>query len=153
MNTVTKTNNGWRARNLFPGTLIPNDFFTMNWPGLDLFNGNEYAWLPAANLIENEKSFSVELSVPGYLKKDITVKVENNLLNISGSHKTEKSKEKKNYSRQEFSCDSFSRSFELPENVNEESITAKYTEGVLVVELPKSTVIPPKKKIKEITVD
>ena len=152
MNTPTKTNGGWRSRNLFPGTLIPTDFFNLTWPGFDFFNGNDQSWVPAANLTETEQSFAVELSVPGFLKRDISVHVENKILTISGTHKIEKSKEKKNYTRQEFRSDSFTRSFELPDNVSEANISAKYNEGLLTIELPKSKATSSKKKTTEIAV-
>jgi HSP20 family protein len=154
MNTLTKTNGGLRTRSLFPRTLLSDDFFNLTWPGFDFFNGNGFsdAWMPAANLKEDEKSFTVELSVPGYAKKDISVKVEDNILTISGERKEETKEKKKNYTRQEFSYGTFSRSFELPETVNDGKISAKCTDGVLLIELPKSEVTVTAKKTKEIPV-
>lgn len=153
MNTLTKTNGGLRTRSLFPRTLLSDDFFNLAWPAADFFNGNgDTEWMPAANLKEDEKSFTVELSVPGYAKKDISVRVEDNVLTISGERKEEKEEKKKNYTRQEFSYGSFSRSFELPEAVNDAKISATCTDGVLSVELPKTEVTISKKKVKEIPV-
>ena len=155
MNSLTKTNGGVRTRSLFPRTLLSDDFFSLAWPEIDFFNGDGFddKWMPAANLKEGEKSFTVELSVPGYTKKDIRVELsDNNILTISGERKEESKEKNKNYTRKEFSYGSFTRSFELPESVNDGKISAKCTDGVLFVELPKSEVTISKKKVKEIQI-
>lgn len=155
MNVLTKKNGELRTRSLFPRTLLSDDFFSFSWPGLNFFDGEKFSeeWMPAANLKEDEKSFSLELSVPGYTRKDIKVELDdNNLLTISGERKEEKKEEKKNYTRKEFSYGSFSRSFELPSQVDDKNISAKCTDGVLHIELPKSAVSISKSKVKEIAV-
>jgi len=70
-------------------------------------------------------------------EKDIDVRVENNLLTITGERKFEKNLAEENYLRVERSYGSFSRSFSLPNTVNPEGIHAEYSNGVLTVKLPK----------------
>ncbi len=111
-----------------------DDFFTR-----DVYNGNlRGANLPAVNISEDDTSFEVEVAAPGLKKEDFKISLENNLLTISGEHKTEnEEKEGKKISRREFSYTSFNRSFTLPETVKSDDIKAKYEDGVLKLELPK----------------
>jgi HSP20 family protein len=122
---------------------------------MDLFNedrdwGNGWtSKLPAANITESEKAFNIELAAPGLGKDDFNLTIDNQQLSI-GCEKEEKKESKKDqYSRKEFSYESFRRSFMLPESVNADKIKAVYKDGVLTVELPKkeTTIKTPMKKI------
>ena len=93
---------------------------------------------PAANIIENENDFSIELAVPGMSKEDFNIKLEDDILTISVEHKEVEEKDEKNFTRREFRYDGFSRSFTLPEIVDQEKIKADYKNGVLHLMLPKS---------------
>lgn len=106
--------------------------------------------LPAANIAENDQSYSIELAVPGFTKNDFKVKVQDNILTVSAETKMEKMEEQKTYKRREYDFSSFSRSFTLPENVKDDSIVAKYDNGMLKLDLPKTT--NPVVAAKEITV-
>ncbi len=153
--TLIKTNGGLRSRSLFPRTLMQDDFSNLDWPVFDLGNRLDLTtdWIPAANVKEDEKEFIVELSVPGYEKKEIHVEVDNNnMLRIFGEHKEESKEESENYSCKEFNYGSFTRSFQLPETVKEDKIAAKCKDGVLRVELPKKEATIINKKIKEIAI-
>ena len=105
--------------------------------------------LPMANIVEEEKEFVIEMAVPGMNKKDFNIAVENGMITISAEKKTETEEVKKNFTRKEFSYNTFSRSFTLPENVNEEKIVANYDNGLLKLHLGKKvlTKVPPKKEI------
>lgn len=93
---------------------------------------------PAVNITENNKNFEVEIAAPGMEKKDFNVAVENNILTISVEKKVEKDEKENNYSRKEFSYESFERNFTLPQNLIEENkIEAKYENGILKINLPK----------------
>lgn len=99
----------------------------------------DYAhYVPSVNIKESEKQFGIELSAPGFEKEDFKLKVEDNVLTVSGEHKTEKKEEGKNFLRKEFNYGSFSRSFNLGDLISEEKIDAKYENGILKIELPKS---------------
>ena len=105
---------------------------------------------PSANIIESEKDYHIELAAPGLEKKDFKIEMESGVLSISAEKKEEKKEEGKNFSRREFSCNSFCRSFALPENLLTEKIEARYDNGILRLSLPKKeiTVSKPKKEIK-----
>jgi len=106
--------------------LLTNDFFLEN------------KWIPAMNVKETEKSFEIDLAAPGFNKKDFEISIENGLLTISAETKVETKKEEDNYTRREYDYNSFSRTFTLPENVNEEEkIDATYNHGILKLVLNK----------------
>ena len=125
---------------------------------LNLDNLFENTWsgrgshLPAVNISETDKSYHVEVVAPGFKKEDFKVKVDDDILTISAETKTESTEEGKNkeYTRREYSSSSFSRSFQLPDNVKDDSITASYQDGILKLEMPKTA--QQQKTTKEITV-
>ena len=135
----------------FRNSFFPNRLFGSNLLDFDnelLLNRN--LSVPPANIIEDEKGFKLELSVPGFKKEDFNIDIEQGTLIISSEKKEESNKEEKNYSRKEFSYSSFSRSFQLPENTDENNISAKYENGVLHITIPKKEIASakPKKQIK-----
>lgn len=115
-----------------------SDFFeTDRFFDNDFFNNRWLTKVPATNIQERDNDFFIELAVPGMTKKDFNITVENNLLTISSEKEEEKEEKKKNYTRQEFSYSSFSRSFNLPDSINGDKVNAKYENGVLSIVLPK----------------
>ena len=94
-------------------------------------------YIPAANITENDKSFNIEIAVPGMKKEDFKINLENNVLTVSTEKESEKSEETKTYTRKEFVYGSFSRSFTLPKTVETDHIKASYESGILRIELPK----------------
>lgn len=105
---------------------------------------------PSVNIAEDDKEYKIEVAAPGLEKRDFKIELENKFLIISSEKEEEKKEENKNYKRREFSYSSFSRSFQLPENVLADKIDAKYENGILKINLPKKelTVSKPKKEIK-----
>jgi len=95
------------------------------------------AWAPTVDIYETSNELVVKADLPDMTEKDIDVRVENNLLTITGERKFEKNLAEENYLRVERSYGSFSRSFSLPNTVNPEGIHAEYSNGVLTVKLPK----------------
>ena len=92
---------------------------------------------PAANIIDNENDFTIQLAVPGMSKEDFRINLEHDILTISAELADAEEKGTVNYTRREFRYDVFSRSFSLPENINQEKIKADYKNGILSIMLPK----------------
>ena len=118
-----------------------NDFLTDDWFNSSLMNWrSEGASMPAVNVKESNDDFKIEVAVPGMKRDDFKVELDNNILTISSS-KEDKREEKDpdgEYTRREFSYQSFQRSFSLPESkVEGGKISAKYTDGILYVTVPK----------------
>lgn len=130
----------WRP--LFPNFFNSDDFFSDGlWKKMEV---------PAVNIAENEKAYEIEVAAPGLKKDDFKIAVEKGILTISAEKSEEKKEEKKNYTRQEYSYNSFSRSFSLPQDVKEDDIKAQYENGVLKLNVAKTAAEA--KKAKEITI-
>ena len=121
-----------------------------NWFDNDLFNW-EYnnhqaeATLPAVNIKENADAFKVEMAVPGFDKKDFKINLDHNVLTIASEKKVENEHNNgERYTCREYSYQSFSRSFTLPDAANGDKISAKYENGILNVEIPKRDEAKPK---------
>ncbi|MCB1043750.1 MAG: Hsp20/alpha crystallin family protein [Acidobacteria bacterium] len=88
---------------------------------------------PAIDVSETENRFEVSAELPGMTAEDISLKVHNGMLTLSGEHKREEEKEDKNYYRMERSYGSFQRAIPLPDNIDEDSVDAQFKNGVLTV--------------------
>ncbi|WP_232302862.1 Hsp20/alpha crystallin family protein [Draconibacterium sediminis] len=100
--------------------------------------------LPAVNVKETDDDFVIEVAAPGMSKNDFNVNFKNNVLTISSEKKNEKEEKNENYTRKEFSYQSFQRSFTVAENaVVGEKISAKYDNGILHIVLPKRDEVKP----------
>ena len=119
-------------RPFYMSNLFNDDFF----PVLQSRNSS----LPAVNIREDEKSYNLDLDVPGMDKKDLKIDINEDVLTISSESKNETEENKDGYKRKEFSYSSFCRSFYIPENVNRDKIEANYKDGILIVSLPKQEV-------------
>ena len=104
---------------------------------------------PAVNIIEKDNQFMIELAAPGNKKEDFEIEIEDGILSISSSsNKEDNTSEKETFTRHEFSYNSFSRSFTIPESVDVSSIEANYNEGVLLIKLLKlEEALPQPKKL------
>jgi len=133
-------------RNLFGLPQLTN-FFDDDWFNMKSFKQD----LPAAiNVVDNEKNYEVEVVAPGLKKEDFNISIENGVLCISGKTEKETEEKEKNYVRKEYSASSFSRSFTLPDNTDEESIAANYNDGILKLTINKNEVETVAKKEIEI---
>jgi HSP20 family protein len=92
----------------------------------------------ALDVAETDKTVEVRMDAPGIKAADIDIRLNNNVLTISGEKKEEKEEKGKTYHRVERSVGTFSRSITLPCPVNEDKIDAQYRDGVLTVTLPKT---------------
>jgi HSP20 family protein len=91
--------------------------------------------------METNDDFKIEVAAPGMKRNDFKVELDNNVLTISSQleNNREEKDENGNYTRREFSYQSFQRSFSLPEKkVQGDKITARYVDGILHVTVPKT---------------
>lgn len=135
----------------FPSLL--DKFFEGNMMDWNLSNFAEIdSTLPSVNVRENDNEIVIDLAAPGLKKNDFNVNYDNGRLTISSEKKDENiEKEGQKITRREFNYQSFQRSFNVPENmVDADKISAKYTDGILHVTLPKREESKPKpsKEIK-----
>jgi HSP20 family protein len=134
--TLTKRNGN--LLNSFPALF--DDFFNrdlFNWGQSNSSDTN--TTIPAVNIKETNDNYEVEVAAPGMTRNDFKVELDGHLLTIRSEKSDERqNKEDGNYTRKEFSYQSFLRTFNLPkEVVDAEKIQAKYSDGVLHLLIPK----------------
>ena len=118
------------------------------WPSLaDFFEGEwvNKGWKPAVNIVNNESNYEIQIAAPGTGKDSFDVKVENGMVIVNCKVESSSEEKEKNYTRREFSSRSFSRSFTIPQDADDE-VEASYTDGVLSISLKKVVTSEPKKK-------
>lgn len=126
---------------LFPALM--NEILRPDW-----FGGtqNTRTSIPAVNIKENEKDYSLELFVPGRAKEDFGIEIDDAVLTISSEIKESHAASEENFTRREFTITSFKRAFTLPEIVATDKIEAAYENGILKFKLPKKEEALPKPK-------
>ncbi|WP_181304515.1 Hsp20/alpha crystallin family protein [Rufibacter sp. XAAS-G3-1] len=100
-------------------------------------NRRVQGFTPAVDLWETEKSYEVELALPGLKKENITVEFEEGVLTVSGERTFNKGNEGQKYHRVENLYGKFRRAFQLPEHVDAAAIEAQFENGVLHISVPK----------------
>ena len=118
------------------------------WP--ELAWPHELAKLPVLDVYEEGGALVVKAEVPGLAKEEIDVRVEGDVLTISGKKEKEEKVERKDYYRFERSEGVFSRTVRLPAEVEAEKMTARLENGVLEIRAPKAD--PAKSKSRKVEV-
>lgn len=143
-----------RERSLAPRTmqsdfeeLVQRFFGDSDWPASrlpEVFQGKR---MPACDVAETAKEFTVTAELPGLEEKDIELELRGNYLLISGERKWKEEQKDKEYHRVETQYGVFQRSIPLPENLrlDPDAITASYQKGMLTVKIPKVEPTPPRK--------
>ena len=133
--------------------LMPSLFNELlNWG--NGFMPEEHVATPKMNISETDKSYEMELCVPGLKKEDLSISIdtENQLVVEMTKENKKEEKEERKWLRREFSSTQFKQVFTLPENVKREQISAKVENGILTVELPKFTEDEKKALAQKITI-
>jgi HSP20 family protein len=103
------------------------------------------SWLPSVDVREEADRFVVNVDLPGVDKKDIEIVAEKGVLTIKGERRAETKSNTASYERVERVSGTFLRRFTLPETAQAEAISAKQTNGVLEVTIPKQPQVQPKR--------
>lgn len=114
-----------------------------DWSNRNFSNTN--TTIPSVNIKENSDAFTVEVAAPGFEKGDFKIELNLNTLSISSEKKLEnETREGEVFTKREFSYQSFSRSFTLPQIADGDRIEANYQNGILTVLIPKREEAKPK---------
>lgn len=116
--------------------VFADEFFGRNFLD-DFFDLRTGVSNPSVNVIEGKDLFRIEVAAPGLSKDDFKIDLHNSLLTISSEKEDKKEEKDDKFMRREFSYTSFSRSFTLPNTVDNDKIKAGYTDGILTIEIPK----------------
>lgn len=103
------------------------------------------AWTPAVDIKENSNSYVLIADIPGVDPKDIDITMEGGVLTIRGERRWEEEEQKEGYRRRERLYGTFYRRFSLPDTADAEKISAKSTNGVLEVTIPKREQAQPRR--------
>lgn len=106
------------------------------------------SWIPPVDIYEKDHEILLKAEVPDMQRDQIDIRVENNMLTISGEKKFDQEVKEDQFHRVERSYGHFSRSFSLPATIDAEKVQADYKNGVLTIRLP----IREEAKPKQITV-
>lgn len=98
--------------------------------------GTSNSWAPACNVWENENGFHLQMALPGWEPKDITLEVTNQVLTVKGERTVETSESQK-YHLREIAEGQFTRLFRLPTFVDQSKASATHKHGLLTISFPK----------------
>lgn len=93
---------------------------------------------PVIDVSDDDNAFHVRAELPGMSKEDVDITLANGLLTIRGEKKQEDEEKGKNFYRQERAFGTFSRTLQIPVDVDESKIEARFENGVLNIDLPKT---------------
>lgn len=123
------------------------DEFFRRFSGLSRRSGSateNSEWSPAANISETAGEYLIKAELPEVRKEDVSITLQNGVITISGERKFRKEDKEESSLRVESFYGTFSRSFALPENADEEHVSAETRDGVLRVRIPKIAAKSPK---------
>jgi HSP20 family protein len=107
-------------------------------------NGGKFTWAPSADISETDTEYLIRAELPAVKKEDVKVTLDEGMITIHGERKEEKETKDEKFHRVESFRGSFSRSFSVPDNIDDKGISAESKDGVLTVHLPKTKPSPAK---------
>lgn len=110
------------------------------WPsGRDKSLSTTGDWSPNVDISETDDEFVVDAELPDVNKDGVKISLDNGILSIQGERKQEKEEKGRTFHRIERYYGNFSRSFTLPDNVDESKVKARFKDGVLNIQIPKTS--------------
>ncbi|MBU6439250.1 MAG: Hsp20/alpha crystallin family protein [Betaproteobacteria bacterium] len=101
-------------------------------------------WAPRVDISETPAAYVIKAEIPEVKKEDVKITIDAGTVTISGERRQETEQKDTKYHRVERYYGSFSRSFSLPGNVDEQAARAEFKEGVLSLSIPKAAEAKPK---------
>lgn len=123
-----------------------NQMLSAAWnPAVATEDVTNRGFLPAVDIRETPEFLTITAELPGLDKKDVQITLENQVLTISGERHFEKETKDETCHRIERSYGGFSRSFTMPANLKTDKVDARFLNGVLTIQMPKTEETKPKK--------
>jgi len=113
---------------------LVDNFLSETLPEYD----KEINFRPRVDILEKEKSFELHVLLPGLEKENVNLEIEGSKLIVSGERKQQETAENEKFYQVESFYGKFKRSFNLPKNVDTESIKAGFKNGILEISIEKS---------------
>ena len=135
--------------NMFP---FDEKFFTEK---KDPLYGKNVSRLMKTDVRETEKTYELDIDLPGFKKDEIQMELNDGVLTISAAKGLNKDEEDKkgNYIRKERYAGSMSRSFYVGKYVTVEDVHPKYENGILSFSVPKEEAKPVEEKKNYISIE
>ena len=131
---------------IFNPLFADNVFDSLNrdTPHVGVFSPLANATYPAVDVRETSEAYSMDIDLPGYTEKDVTIHLKERVLTVASVH--EETKEEKPNGEQflirERCRRRFVRRFTLPEDIDQEKVEAAFKNGVLTVTIPRKEAAP-----------
>lgn len=137
-------------------------FFADRFPSVDRFFSDDFfrpmrlfdqlaesltqrGWVPPVDIRETDEAYVVMADLPGFTKEDVEITLEDSVLTLTGSRQWDGAEQPQSYRRVERAYGEFSRSFNLPAQVDADQVKAKFDNGVLTVTVPKTAEARPRR--------
>ena len=117
----------------FPG-------FFARWPKLSVDAESKLDWAPSVDISETGEEYLIRAALPAVKKEDVKVMIADGMLTLSGERRRKDEQQQEKFHKVETFYGAFSRSFALPETVDEAAIRAESKDGVLTIHVPKAKV-------------
>lgn len=98
---------------------------------------------PHLDLGAEEDAYTISVEIPGVDEKDVRIDIVNDTLTIQGEKKQQKEKKDKHYYRLERSYGHFERILSLPEDADQDNVSASFKNGILQVHVPRKALPSP----------
>jgi HSP20 family protein len=116
------------------------------WPRGTSEERRVYDWAPAADVSETDKEYLIKAELPEVRKDDLNISVQEGVLTLAGERRQEQREDNEKLHRIERFHGTFSRRFTLPDDADEQGISAESKDGVLVIHIPKHKVAQPQSR-------
>ena len=107
----------------------------------DREHDEDILWSPRVDIAETDRQYEIHVELPGIDKGDISIKVEDGLLTVSGERKSQKEQTERRFRRVERLYGRFERSFRLPKEADAEKIDAEFKDGLLQISVGKTEAV------------
>jgi HSP20 family protein len=129
-------------RDVDPVALVQSEINYLNLhlinSGISMRLSKSPSWTPLAEIYETPKEFVINLELAGLTKDDVAVTQSNNILIVRGARRFRRVSEDSQYHRSERNYGAFERLFPLPSQVQADNLRLNFTDGILVITLPKA---------------
>jgi HSP20 family protein len=130
----------WEPFSAMDEMFNPFPSFFGRWPRFAADTESKFDWAPSVDISETGKEYLIRAALPAVRKEDVKVTVDDGMLTLSGERTQKEQQQDEKFHKVETYYGSFSRSFALPDAVDQAAIRAESKDGVLTIHVPKTRV-------------
>ena len=118
-----------------PGFMIEKEFLIFNKP---IVSASSNLWNPPTDIYETGDNILVKMDISGIKKDNVNISLTDNILTVRGERCGDFKHSKTCFYQVEIRYGLFEKRIIVPKPVIENNIQARYTDGFLVIVLPKA---------------